>query len=71
MTRKQTTAILAAFSVACLLAGCSNSAEPFEKKSYSADGAAVSSIQVDVRDRDIAITLSRMPKTARRLMRLP
>ncbi len=39
------------------LAGCSNSSEPFEEKSYTPD-TQVNEINLDVRDREIEVTLS-------------
>ena len=39
------------------LAGCSNSSDPFEKKSYTPD-TLVSEITLDVRDRKIEVSLS-------------
>lgn len=40
-----------------VLAGCSNSNEPFEEKSYTPD-TQVNEINLDVRDREIEVTLS-------------
>ena len=40
-----------------LLAGCSNSSEPFEEKSYTPD-TQISEINLDVRDREIEVALS-------------
>lgn len=39
------------------LAGCANNSEPFEEKSYTPD-KAVNEINLDVRDREIAVSLS-------------
>ncbi len=39
------------------LAGCSNSSEPFEEKSYTPD-TQISGINLDVRDREIEVSLS-------------
>lgn len=40
-----------------VLAGCSNNSEPFEEKSYTPD-TQVSKINLDVRDREIVVSLS-------------
>ncbi len=40
-----------------LLAGCSDSGEPFEEKSYTPD-AAVTEVRLDVQDREIEVSLS-------------
>ena len=40
-----------------ILTGCSNSDEPFEKKSYTAD-TQINEINLDVRDREIEVSLS-------------
>lgn len=40
-----------------ILSGCSNDGEPFEEKSYTAD-TLVSGIDLDVRDREIKVSLS-------------
>lgn len=40
-----------------VLAGCSNNSEPFEEKSYTPD-TQVSEINLDVRDREIVVSLS-------------
>ena len=39
------------------LAGCSNSGEPFEEKSYTPD-TQISEINLDVQDREIEVSLS-------------
>ena len=40
-----------------VLAGCSNSSEPFEEKSYTPD-TQINEINLDVRDREIEVSLS-------------
>lgn len=41
-----------------VLTGCSGNEEPFAQKSYEADGGEVSAVAIDVRDREISVTLS-------------
>ena len=41
-----------------LLAGCSDDGTPFSKKTYTADGTQIRQIRVDVRDREIDVSLS-------------
>lgn len=41
-----------------VLAGCSDSSEPFEEKSYTSD-TQISEINLDVRDREIEVSLSK------------
>ena len=40
-----------------VLAGCSNSSEPFEEKSYTSD-TQINEINLDVQDREIEVSLS-------------
>lgn len=56
---KKAVSILILFVLSAVaLTGCSNNAEPFEQKSYTADISQVQSIQIDVRDRTIEVTQS-------------
>lgn len=41
-----------------VLAGCSGSDEPFERKEYTADASQVDGIRIDVRDREIEVSIS-------------
>ena len=41
------------------LAGCSNNSEPFTQKNYTADGTQIKGVRVDVRDRQIEVSLSK------------
>lgn len=40
------------------LAACSNHGEPFMQKTYEADGTQIREIRMDVRDRQIEVSLS-------------
>lgn len=50
--------VLSVLSVVSLLAGCSGNDSPFSKKSYDADVAEVEEVVIDVRDREIVVSLS-------------
>lgn len=49
----------AALSALSLLAGCSNDDEPFTAKNYETDAAEIQSVEIDVRDRQIEISVSK------------
>lgn len=55
---KKFISLLMSLALGCLiLSGCSGSSEPFEEKSYTPD-TQVSEISLDVRDREIEVSLS-------------
>jgi outer membrane lipoprotein-sorting protein len=41
-----------------ILAGCSESNDPFTQKEYAADGSQIEEIRIDVRDRQIEVSIS-------------
>ena len=50
--------VLSVLSAAFLLAGCSGNDSPFSEKSYDADAAEIEEVVIDVRDREIVVSLS-------------
>lgn len=56
--KKTTYLTVMAVSVIGLFAGCSNNKQTFVEKNYEADGTQIKEINMDVRDREIEVSLS-------------
>lgn len=56
--KKMIALVLTLVSVTALFAGCSSDKQPFTQKSYEKDGTQVKEINIDVRDRQIEVSLS-------------
>lgn len=56
--KKMIAFILTLVSVTTLFAGCSSGKQSFTQKSYESDGTLVKEINIDVRDRQIEVSLS-------------
>ena len=60
--KKLSVFISCALSCLFLFSGCTNNDEPFIIKSYSSDGTQVEEINIDVRDREITVSISQDDK---------
>lgn len=60
--KKTAALILISVCVTILFAGCSENEQSFEQKNYDADGTQVNEININVRDRQIEVSLSKNNK---------